>query len=87
MESQMIQDRKGPESIQTMERFFALIDSGTLFVSENSFFFKKLRTEVHSAISYLLFWGRPFLEVTRGLDWPYEGLRKRYDIFGKIAER
>lgn len=85
-ESGMIQQSKGPESIQTMERFFALIDSGTLFASEKSFFFKKLREEVRSAISYLLFWGRPFLEIARGLDWPYEGLRKRYDIFRKIAE-
>ncbi|UCG20780.1 MAG: glycosyltransferase [Deltaproteobacteria bacterium] len=86
MKSEMIQESKGNESIQTMERFFALIDSGTLFASEDSFFFKKLRQQVHSAISYLLFWGRPFLEVSRGLNWPYEGLRKRYDIFRKIAE-
>jgi hypothetical protein len=82
----MTQESKGPESIKTFERFFALIDSGTLFTSEDSFFFKKLRQQVLSAISYLLFWGRPFLEVAKGLDWPYEGLRKRYDIFRKIAE-
>ena len=86
MESRMIQESKGPESIKTMERFFALIDSGTLFASEDYLFFKRLRQEIRSAISYLLFWGRPFLEVSRGLNWPYEGLRKRYDIFRKIAE-
>jgi hypothetical protein len=85
-ESRMIQESKGPDSLRTLERFFALIDSGTLFASEDYHFFKKLRPEVRSAISHLLFWGRPFLEASRGLDWPYEGLRKRYDIFRKIAE-
>lgn len=82
----MIQASKGPESIKTMERFFALIDSSTLFASEDYLFFKRLRQEVRSAISYLLFWGRPFLEIARGLSWPYEGLRKRYDLFRRIAE-
>jgi hypothetical protein len=86
MESNMKQENKGPESIAIIERFFALIDSGTLFASEDSFFLKKLRQQVLSAISYLLFWGRPFLEVAKGLDWPYEGLRTRFDIFRKIAE-
>ena len=85
-ESAMIQESKGPKSLKTVERFFSLIDSGTLFASEDYLFFKKLRPEVCSAISHLLFWGRPFLEVSRGLDWPYEGLRQRYDIFRKIAE-
>ena len=79
-------ESKGPESLKTMERFFALIDSGTLFASEDSFFFKTLRSKVSPAISYLLFWGRPFLEVTRGLNWPYEGLKQRYDLFRRIAE-
>ena len=87
MESEMLQERKGAECIETMERFFALIDSGTLFVSEDYLFCERLRPEVLSAISYLLFWGRPFLEVARGLNWPYEGLRKRYDIFRAIAEK
>ena len=86
MESGMMQESKGPESVKTLERFFALIDSSTLFASEESVFFKRLRSDVRSAISYLLFWGRPFLEDSRGLHWPYEGLRQRYDLFRKIAE-
>ena len=86
MEAEMIQENKGSESIKIVEKFFALIDSGALFATEDRLFFKMLRQELYAAISYLLFWGRPFLEVARGLDWPYEGLRKRYDIFRRLAE-
>jgi hypothetical protein len=82
----MTQEEKAIDSIRTMERFFALIDSGTLFASADHLFFRRVRQAVRSALSYLLFWGRPLLEVSRGIHWPYEGLRQRYEVFRKIAE-
>lgn len=87
MQSRTTQEQKGVESVKTVERFFALIDSDTLFASADSLFLKKLRQEVCSALSYLLFWGRPVLEVSKGLSWPYDGLKKRYKIFTKVVEK
>ena len=82
----MTRKEKAIDSIRTVERFFALVDSGTLFAGADHLFFKTIRQEVRSALSFLLFWGRPILEVSRGISWPYEGLRKRYEIFRKIAQ-
>ena len=87
MEAGVMQESKGSKSIQTVERFFALIDSGDLFASSDSLFFWELRREVLAALSYLLYWGRHILEETKGLSWPYEGLQKRYHIFKELAER
>ena len=81
----MTQKEKALESIDTVERFFALVDSASLFEHGDPLFCKKIRQGVLAAISYLLFWGRSTLEVARGLNWPYEGLRKRYEIFRDIA--
>jgi hypothetical protein len=82
----MTQGEKARESIATVDRFFSLIDSGDLFTSLDPLFYRKLRSEVLSALSYLLYWGRPILEETRGLSWPYQGLQKRYHILRELAE-
>jgi hypothetical protein len=34
----------------------------------------------------VLYWGRATLEATRGLTWPYEGLRERYPALKELAE-
>ena len=81
----MTQNEKARESIITVQRFFALVDSASLFAHRDPLFCRKIRQDVLAAISYLLFWGRSTLEVARGLHWPYEGLRKRYEIFREIA--
>jgi len=82
----MTQGDKARESIATVDRFFSLIDSGDLFTSSDSLFCRKIRSEVLSALSYLLYWGRHILEEDRGLSWPYQGLQKRYHIFKELAE-
>ncbi|MDH3928392.1 MAG: hypothetical protein OEV22_10665, partial [Deltaproteobacteria bacterium] len=71
----MTQGDKARESIATIDKFFSLIDSGDLFTGSDPLFYRKLRSDVLSALSYLLYWGRPILEETRGLSWPYEGLQ------------
>jgi hypothetical protein len=87
MESQSAQEQKSHHSIDTVERFFALIDSGSLFAKSDPLFHRKLRSEVRSALGHLLLRGRPTLEITKGLSWPYEGLRERFHTLKKLAEQ
>ena len=82
----MTQGEKARESIATIDAFFSLIDSGDLFTASDPLFHRKLRSDVLSALSYLLYWGRHILEETRGLSWPYDGLQKRYHILSELAE-
>ena len=82
----MSQGKKAHESIATIDAFFSLIDSGDLFTESDPLFHRKLRSDVLSALSYLLYWGRHILEEARGLRWPYEGLQKRYHILCELAE-
>ncbi len=87
MKPQITQHEKALHAIDTVERFFGLIDSGNLFTSSDPQFYAKLRSEVLTALSYLLFWGRSVLEGTRGLHWPYQGLQERYHILKELPER
>jgi hypothetical protein len=82
----MTQGEKARDSLATIDKFFSLIDSGDLFTRWDPLFHRKLRSDVLSALSYLLYWGRHILEETRGVSWPYEGLQKRYHIFKELAE-
>lgn len=82
----MTQADKARVSIATIDTFFSLIDSGNLFTASDPLFHRKLRSDVLSALSYLLYWGRHILEETRGLSWPYDGLQKRYRILNELAE-
>jgi hypothetical protein len=82
----MTQGEKARESIATIDTFFSFIDSGELFTTSDPLFYRKLRSDVLSALSHLLYWGRHILEETRGLSWPYDGLQKRYHILRELAE-
>ena len=82
----MTQGEKARESIATIDTFFSLIDSGDLFTESDPLFHRRLRNDVLSALSYLLYWGRHILEETRGLSWPYDGLQKRYHILSELAD-
>ena len=82
----MTQGEKARESIATIDTFFSLIDSGDLFTASDPLFHRKLRSDVLSALSYVLYWGRHILEETRGLSWPYDGLQKRYHILSELAD-
>ncbi len=63
--------------ISILEKFFERVDSETLFDSNDSTYFRRLRNEICDALIQLLIWQRSFLEAEKGLDWPYEGFRKR----------
>ncbi len=72
--------------IRLLEHFFELVDSDMLFDSTDSSYFRRLRDEICDALVQLLVWQRPFLEAARGLNWPYEGFRKRISFFEKPAQ-
>ena len=72
--------------ISTLENFFERVDFQTLFDSNDSSYFRRLRDEICDALIQLLVWQRPFLEAEKGLDWPYEGFRKRISFFEKPAQ-
>jgi len=82
----MTQGEKAQQSIATIDTFFSLIDSGDLFTGSDPLFHRKLRSDVLSALSYVLYWGRHILEETRGLSWPYDGLQKRYHLLSELAD-
>jgi hypothetical protein len=71
--------------ISILEKFFGRVDSETLFDSSDSTYFRRLRNEICDALIQLLIWQRSFLEAEKGLDWPYEGFRKRIFFFEKQA--
>jgi len=71
--------------IRLLEKFFERVDSATLFDSTDSVGYRRLRNEICDALIQLLVWQRSFLELEKGLDWPYEGFRKRISFFEKPA--
>ena len=71
--------------IRQLEHFFDLVDSDMLFESTDSIYFRRLRDDICDALVQLLVWQRPFLEAARGLNWSYEGFRKRISYFEKPA--
>ena len=76
--------------LETLDQFFSLAVSGSMFEStgkgrDDPGRFPKLRNAVRDSLFRLLVWERPCLESTRGIDWPYDGLRKLAPIFEKKA--
>jgi hypothetical protein len=78
--------RASGSSLEIIERFFALIDSGRLFDATDADLLRSLRWSVAEALNRLLVWERPELEAGRGLLWPYQAFKKYYPIFGALAE-
>jgi hypothetical protein len=73
--------------ISRLEHLFELVDGGTLFDSTDPIYFSRLRDDICVALVKLLVWQRPSLEAARGLDWPYEGIRKRNSFFETSARK
>ncbi|MGD2186468.1 MAG: glycosyltransferase [Desulfobacterales bacterium] len=73
--------------INILEQFFERIDSETLFDSADAAYFRQLRNDICDALIELLMWQRSFLEVEKGLDWPYAGFRRRISFFEKSARQ
>jgi hypothetical protein len=86
IESTAIKNNANQRYIRILEDFFELIDSEKLFDSTDATYFRQLRNEICDALIQLLVWQRPFLEAERGLNWPYEGFRKRISFFEKAAQ-
>jgi hypothetical protein len=78
-------EEKTQWSIGTVESFFALIDSKALFRNSDPVFLREVRNNVRLALSHLLVWGRPVLQTTLGLNWPYEELKERHHILTALA--
>ena len=72
--------------IRRLEKLFELVDNGTLFDSTDPIYFRRLRDDICDALVELLVWRRPFLEASRGLNWPYEAFRKRISFFETSAQ-
>ena len=73
--------------LRLLEHFFEHVDSGKLFDSTDSTYFRRLRDEIWDALIQLLVWQRSFLEAERGLDWPYAGFRQRISFFEESARK
>jgi hypothetical protein len=74
------------ESIETIECFLSLIDSGKLFSNPVASSFRIMRHELRQALMRLLMWQRPQLESAKGLMWPYQELANRYPVLEEMAE-
>lgn len=68
-------------SFRVLDRFLHLADSGRLFLSRDSAWYADLRFGLRGALEELLFWQRPELEISRGIDWPYAVFRDRVSLF------
>lgn len=57
--------------VASLENFFATAQSNSL-LQLSSDTLRQIRTRLRTALNDILVWGRPHLERTRGLQWPYE---------------
>jgi hypothetical protein len=75
------------DSVATLDRFLAQIDSGTLLDAPDPAFYEGWREELRGALRRLLVWERPRLEAARSLYWPYDALARRRKPLEKLAAR
>ncbi|MDY0220493.1 MAG: glycosyltransferase [Desulfobacterium sp.] len=68
-------------SFRVLDRFLHLADSGRLFLSRDNAWYADLRLGLRGALEELLFWQRPELEISRGIDWAYAIFRDRVELF------
>lgn len=73
------------DSLDLVENFFSLSDSGGLFEFSRTRDHRKLRDELKKALVNLLFWYRPELEASKGISWIYEGFNHRAHQFEEMA--
>lgn len=73
------------DSLDTLDDFLLRTDSGSLFESRSAELLCDLRWKVLSALKRLLVWGRPELENSRGINWPYDCLVERCRFFETLA--
>ena len=73
--------------VETLETFFSVVDSGTLFNKKDPLYFQNLRNEIAEAFFQLLVWKRPFLEAAKGIHWPYAALQRRVAYVEEMARQ
>ena len=76
----------GGKEQEKLEMFFLLADSGRLFGSHDSDFYRKIRGQAGKSLFELLVFKRPFLETAKGLNWPYDELKRLLPVFEDAAE-
>ncbi len=72
-------------SLNILDNFFFLSDSGKLFEPGDDKYYTDIRAELRDALVDILFWHRPELEVLRGISWVYEGFKHRVKEFEEKA--
>jgi glycosyl transferase family 1 len=77
----------GGKEIALLENFFSRVNSGTLFQSKNPEDLHDLRDALQAAVIQLLDVKRPYLEVEKGLRWPYEAFRKSKPFFEDMVQK
>ncbi|MBI9088879.1 MAG: glycosyltransferase [Desulfobacterium sp.] len=73
------------QSLELLDEFIALADSGRLFLSMDKAWNSDFRQGLGKAVGELLFHQRAELERSRGIDWVYGIFRDRLALFEKIA--
>lgn len=77
--------QRDPQPLEILDHFCFLIDAERLFDVADPAHFQRLRKAILEALVKLLIWQRPFLQSTRGLQWPYEALKERVSYFEELA--
>lgn len=68
-----------------LKDFFLQTDAQRIFISDDPRYYRRIRKNIRDIFFRLTVWERPYLESTRGLNWPYESLNKRKAFFSEAA--
>lgn len=79
------QSHRFDEAVDTLDRFFDRMDAGRLFEQDDPVRLKELRRRVRQALFTVLLDFRPRLEAAKGLDWPYDALKKHRPFLDALA--
>ena len=71
--------------LETLDRFFSLVDTDRLLDSQVPSFYRTHRDDLSDAFYTLLVRERPLLEAEKGIQWPYEALSWRADYFKRMS--
>jgi hypothetical protein len=73
-------------SIELLDEFAGLADSGRLFSSNDKAWYYRYRLRLKKNLGELIYWHRPELERLKGIDWVYSIFRDRLALFEEYAE-
>ena len=73
-------------SIELLDEFAGLADSGRLFSSNNKAWYYRFRLRLKKTLGELIYWHRPELERLKGIDWAYSIFRDRLALLEGHAQ-